>query len=252
MHLSGRRALVTGGGRGIGRAIAAALTVAGHRVTVLGRGAAALDEAVAAGDAERSFVADVTDLDGLARAIAGEITDAGPFAILVNNAGSAATGAFLKTDGAALRAMLAVNVEGPAACIRACLPAMVERGFGRIVTVASTAGLKGYAYVSGYVAAKHAVVGLTRALALEVAKSGVTVNALCPGYTDTDLVAEGVRTIAVRTGRSEAEARAHFTATNPMGRLVRPEEVADAAVWLAGDGAGAVTGQAIAIAGGEI
>lgn len=252
MDLGGRRALVTGGGRGIGRAIAAALTASGHRVTVLGRGAPALHEAVARGAADRFVVADVTDHDGLAAAIAGEIAAAGPFDVLVNNAGSAVTGPFLKTDGAALRAMLAINVEGPAACIRACLPAMVERGFGRVVTVASTAGLKGYAYVSGYVAAKHAVVGLTRALALEVAKSGVTVNALCPGYTDTDIVAEGVRTIAARTGRSEEAARAHFTATNPMGRLVRPEEVADAAAWLVGDGAGAVTGQAIAIAGGEI
>ncbi|HUG60607.1 MAG TPA: SDR family NAD(P)-dependent oxidoreductase [Methylomirabilota bacterium] len=242
-----RRALVTGGGRGIGRAVAAALTAAGHEVTIWGRDPARLDAAVAEGVASAGRVVDVTDPDAVARAVAED----GPYAILVNNAGGTSTAPFAKTGRDAFRAMYALNVESVADVTRACLPGMIEAGFGRVITVASLAGLKGYAYVTAYVAAKHAAVGLTRALALEVAKTGVTVNALCPGYTDTDMVAEGVRTIVAKTGRDEAAARAHFETSNPMGRLVRPEEVADAALWLAGDGAGAVTGQCIVIAGGE-
>jgi NAD(P)-dependent dehydrogenase (short-subunit alcohol dehydrogenase family) len=245
---SGRRALVTGGGRGIGRAIAVALTAVGHEVTIWGRDRSRLDAAIADGSAAKARAVDVTDADQIARAVAED----GPYAILVNSAGGAITGPFLRTDRDAMRAMLALNVESVAEVARACLPGMLDAGFGRIVTVASTAGLKAYPYVSAYVASKHAVVGLTRALALELARSGVTVNAICPGYTDTDLVTEGVRTIMEKTGRSEAEARAHFEASNPMGRLVRPEEVADAAIWLAGDGASAVTGQCIVVAGGEL
>ena len=148
--------------------------------------------------------------------------------------------------------MLALNVESVFAATRAVLPAMIERRHGRIVNVASTAGIKGYAYVSAYVAAKHAVVGMTRALALETARTGVTVNAVCPGFTDTDLVRDGVANIVAKTGRSEEEALASMTKANPQGRLVAPAEVADAAAWLCGPGASAVTGQAIAVAGGEV
>lgn len=242
-----RKALVTGGTRGIGRAIAVALTASGHEVTVLSRSEDAVARAVADGVAARGEAIDVRDVEALER-----LARTGGFEILVNNAGGASTSPFLKTDLEAFRSMFALNVESAIVATRACLPAMIAGGFGRIVNVASTAGLKGYGYVSAYVAAKHALVGLTRSLALEVAAKGVTVNAVCPGYTETDLVAESVAGIVAKTGRSEDEARAHFTAQNPMGRLVRPEEVADAVSWLAGDGAAAVTGQAIVIAGGEL
>jgi NAD(P)-dependent dehydrogenase (short-subunit alcohol dehydrogenase family) len=242
-----RRALVTGGSRGIGRAVAVALTEAGHEVTIWGRDQARLDAAVAAGVAARGLTVDVTDPDAVARATASD----GRFDILVNNAGGVTTAPFARTDRESWRRMFAWNVDSVADVTRAVLPAMVAAGHGRIVTVASTAGLKGYAYVAAYVAAKHAVVGLTRALAVELARTGVTVNAVCPGYTDTDIVAEGVRNIAARTGRDESVARAHFENTSPMGRLIRPEEVADAVLWLTGPGAAAVTGQCIVVAGGE-
>lgn len=241
------RALVTGGGRGIGRAIATAFTARGMNVTILGRDEKTLADAVAQGVANAYAVADVTDAAGLGRAI----DRTGPFDILVNNAGGASTAPFARTDNAALLSMFALNVESAFTATRACLPAMIEHGFGRVISIASVAGLKGYAYASAYVAAKHALVGLTRALAVEHARSGVTFNAICPGYTDTDLVAEGVRTIMQKTGRSAAQARAHFEASNSMGRLIRPEEVADAALWLSGSAAGAVSGQCIVVAGAE-
>lgn len=245
--MDARRALVTGGTRGIGRAIALALTGAGHHVTVVSRGQEAVDAALRDGVAAEGRALDVQDASALA-AVAG----AGRFDILVNNAGGATTSPFLKTDLAAFRSMFALNVESAIVASQACLPGMIERGFGRIVNVASTAALKGYGYVGAYVAAKHALLGVTRSLALEVARQGVTVNAVCPGYTDTDLVSSSVAGIVAKTGRSEEEARSHFTASNPMGRLVAPDEVADAVLWLAADGASAITGQAVVVAGGEL
>ncbi len=247
MLVTRQRACVTGGSRGIGRAIAAALTSAGHEVTVLGRTAATLDAVVSAGEAHACAVVDVADADQLAA-----IVGAGRFDILVNNAGGAETAPFARTGRAVFQRLFDLNVVGAVEAIRAALPHMVEARSGRIVNIASTAGLKGYGYVSAYVAAKHALVGLTKALAIEYARSGVTVNAICPGYTDTDLVAAGVEQIVARTQRSAADARAHFEASNPMGRLMRPEEVAQAAVWLAQPLSGGVTGQCIVVAGGEV
>lgn len=244
--LSGKTAVVTGGTRGIGAAISRALAAAGATVVVTARSgetAAAFAETLPG--AARGIALDVTGDP------AGPLEALGPVDILVNNAGRAESAPFAKTDRAAFQRMLDVNLLGVVACTQAVLPGMVERGRGRIVTVASTAGLIGYAYVAAYVAAKHAAIGLTRALALETAKTGVTVNAVCPGYTDTDLVADAVANIVAKTGRTPEEARADLAKGNPQGRLVDPAEVADAVLWLVGDGAGAVTGQAIAVAGGE-
>jgi NAD(P)-dependent dehydrogenase (short-subunit alcohol dehydrogenase family) len=245
--LQGRHALVTGGSRGIGRAVAAALTAAGATVTVVGRERGALDEVVASGEAHSIAVADVTDPDW-----ARTVESGSPFDILVANAGAADSAAFLKSDDDLFRRMLDVNLMGVVHGVRAVLPGMLERRFGRIVAVASTAGLKGYPYVSAYAAAKHAVVGLVRALALEVATAGVTVNAVCPGFTDTALVADSLDRIAASTGRSRGEALAQLVKHNPQKRLVAPREVADAVLWLCGEGASSITGQAIAVAGGEV
>jgi len=243
-----RRAVVTGGGRGIGRAAAAALTAAGYHVAILGRNEATLRQAVAEGVAADCRPVDVTD----ERALAAMLGQLGEIDVLVNNAGAADSAPFEKTDVAMFRRLMAVNFESVVVACRAVLPGMIARGFGRIVSVASIAGLKGYAYVSAYVASKHAVVGLTRALAHEVAKTGVTVNAVCPGYVDTDLVAASVARIAAKTGRPPDEVRREFHKGNPQDRLIAPAEVADAIVWLCGDAASAVNGQAIAITGGEI
>jgi len=251
--LADQHAIVTGGGRGIGAAIATALAREGATVSVLGRDGGRLAAQVEAlGGSAQAVTVDVADEASVRAAFAAVHGRFGRVDILVNNAGQAESAPFHSTDPALWQRMLGVNLTGTYLCTRAALPEMLARGTGRIVNVASTAGLVGYAYVAAYCAAKHGVVGLTRALALECAKSGVTVNAVCPGYTETDLVGEAVAGIVRKTGRSEAEARAALVARNPQGRMVEPAEVANAVLWLCLPGSAAITGQAIAVAGGEV
>lgn len=248
-----RHALVTGGGSGIGAAVARRLVADGFCVTVLGR---RLDkvQAVAAQDPARlhAVAADVADAAQVAAAVADAEKRFGAVEVLVNNAGQAESAPFLKMDAALWQRMLAVNLTGTMLCTQAVLPGMLKAGWGRVVNVASTAGQVGYAYVSAYCAAKHGVIGLTRSLALETAAKGVTVNAVCPGYTETDIVRESIDRIVAKTGRSADEARAEFVKSNPQGRLVAPEQVADAVAWLCGEGAAAVTGQSVSVSGGEV
>ena len=252
-RLAGRHALVTGAGRGIGAAIVAALARDGARITLCGRDRAALDGAAGSlSTATHVAVADVTEPDALGRAFAAAEAALGPIDILVNNAGIAASAPFPKLDPDHWHRILAVNLTGVYHCTRAVVPGMLERGWGRIVNIASVAGLRGYAYTAAYCAAKHGVIGLTRSLAMETAKRGVTVNAVCPGYTETDMVTQALDTIRAKTGRSEAEALAELTKFNPQGRLTRPDEVAGAVAWLCDPASDGITGQAIAVAGGEI
>jgi NAD(P)-dependent dehydrogenase (short-subunit alcohol dehydrogenase family) len=253
--LAGVHAVVTGGGRGIGRAIAERLASLGATLTLLGRDRARLDEAVQAlgvatpSDAQ---VCDVRDERSVAEAFEA-ISRAGRSpGVLVNNAGRAACARFAATDAALWDDMMAVNLRGAYLCTRAALPALLDARAGRNVNVASTAGLVGYAYVTAYTAAKHGVVGLTRALALELAATRVTVNAVCPGYTETELVRGAIANIVERTGKPEAEARAALTARNPQKRMIQPEEVAAVVGWLCLPEAQSITGQALPVAGGEV
>ena len=242
--------MITGGGTGIGAAIASVLKADGARISLLGRRRDALQATADAIGGAAVVPADVTDPEAVDSAFATATAANGAVDILVNSAGIALTAPFVKTDLDVLRKIWRVNVEG--VCTQAALPGMIEAGFGRIVNVASTAGLKGYAYTSAYTMSKHAVIGLTRSLALETAGRGVTVNSVCPGFTDTDLTAGSVETIVATTGRSADEARAALSRTNPLKRLIRPDEVADAVRWLVGPAASAITGQSIIVAGGEV
>jgi NAD(P)-dependent dehydrogenase (short-subunit alcohol dehydrogenase family) len=251
--LAGRHALVTGGGRGIGAAIAYALLRQGARITLVGRDRRALEATAGElGETVGIEVADVTVRAEVDQAVASARSHHGDIDILINNAGQAESAPFQKTDDDLWSRMLDVNLLGTVNCTQAVLPAMLDHRSGRIVNIASTAALKGYAYCAAYCAAKHAVVGMTRALALEFATRGLTINAVCPGFTDTAIVARAVDNIRGKTGRSESEAVAALVELNPQRRLVRPEEVANAVVWLCLPGAEAVTGQSIAVAGGEL
>ncbi len=255
MNLQGQHALVTGGGRGIGAAISSALVKSGVKVTITGRSRESLEEHTSSlhefGEAQFQ-VCDVTDPSSISNAFQNAANALGPITILINNAGQAQSQPFLKTSLELWQNMLEVNLTGTFLCTQAALPGMLEMGRGRIINVSSTAGLTGYPYVSAYSAAKHGVIGLTRSLALELAKKNITVNAVCPGYTDTEIVREAVENIMAKTGRTELEARAELTKHNPQARMIQPNEVADTVLWLCQPSSSSITGQAIAIAGGEV
>jgi NAD(P)-dependent dehydrogenase (short-subunit alcohol dehydrogenase family) len=252
-----RHAFVTGAGTGIGRAIALALATKGLAVSLAGRRAAPLQQVAAEIEAAggQGFVVDgfdVTDASAIEQGVTCAVQKFGDVSVLVNSAGEAPSAPFEKTSLDVWNQVVSLNLTGTFQVTQALLPSIRRAGKGRIVNIASTAGLTGYPYVSAYCAAKHGVVGLTRALALEMARSDITVNAVCPGFTNTPLLDSAVATITGKTGRTADEARASLARANPQGRLVTPQEVADTVLWLVGEGASAITGQAIAVAGGEV
>lgn len=246
--LSGRHALVSGGSRGIGRAVAAALSEAGARVTILGRGESALQAAVAAGAASHYVSADVTRAEECRAAVASAEAKHGPVDILIANAGGAESAPFAKSDGELFRRMVDLNLMGVVHMAQAVFDGMAARGFGRIVAIASLAGLKGYAYVTAYCAAKHAAIGFVRALAQESKGTGVTVNAVCPGYTDTDLVRDSIERIVKKTGRSRDDALRALLGDDQK-RLIAPKEVAAAVLDLCMQKDNAVSGEAVPLYG---
>jgi NAD(P)-dependent dehydrogenase (short-subunit alcohol dehydrogenase family) len=253
--LQDRHALITGGGTGIGAAIAVACASAGARVTLAGRRRdplVALQSSLGKERAQAIAEFDVSDESKVRAGVAAARAAFGPIDILVNNAGEAPSAPFAKTDLATWNRVLAVNLTGTFLVTREVVPDMIAKRAGRVINIASTAGLAGYAYVSPYVSAKHGVVGLTRSLAVEFARAGVTVNAVCPGYTETPMFERAVDNIVAKTKRSREDARNALASSNPQARLVTPEEVACAVLWLASPAAHSITGQAIVVAGGEV
>ena len=244
--LAGRRVLITGGGTGVGADLARGFVEAGAEVVIAGRRAAPLDAVAADLPGMRCVQADVTDEESVAAMYAA----AGPVDIVIANAGAAESAPLVRTSLAMWEQMLSVNLTGAFLTLRDGAAQM--QGWGRLVVVASTAGLKGYGYVSAYTAAKHGAVGLVRSVAQEVARKGITANALCPGFLDTEMTERSIANIMDKTGKDRDAALKALTATNPQGRLVAPAEVTAAALWLCGPGSDAVNGQAIAISGGEI
>ena len=246
--LNGQHAVITGGGSGIGAVAAKKLSQAGAKVTLMGRRLDALEQVAATLKQAQAVVCDVSDETLVEKAFAQTVKGFGPVSILINNAGMASSAPFHKLTLKSFRQVLDINLLGTFLCARAALPGMLEAKAGRIVNVASIAGLGGHPYITAYSASKHAVIGLTKCLALEVVSRGITVNAVCPGYTETDMARLAIQTVMAKTGKSEPEARALIAKDNPQGRIIQPEEVAETVVWLCSPGAGGITGQAIVIA----
>lgn len=255
--LEGRHAIVTGGSRGIGAAVAAELVTRGAKVTIMGRNRATLERQAAAmrgesGVTVASEECDVSDGASVSAAFSRAIASLGPAYVLVNNAGTAASMKFTQLTREVWDETISTNLTGTYLCTAEVLPAMIAAGEGRVVNVASTAGLRGYRTMSAYCASKHGIIGLTRALALETAKQGVTINAVCPSFTDTAMTTMAVGNIVARLGKTADEALGILTSTIPRGTLITPEEVASAVGWLCSPGASGITGIALPIAGGEV
>ncbi len=251
-NLKGQHAIITGGGTGIGRAIAQLFAERGAAVTLMARNEERLKAVSDTLPKAQAIALDITDEDGVATAFDRAAERFGPAHILVNNAGIAPTASFAKTTYDNWNLVMSVNAGGIFLCTRAALEQMKQTDHGRIINIASTAGLKGYSYVSAYVASKHAVIGLTRALALELAGKPITINSICPGFTNTDIVQRSIETIINKTGRSEQDALAELVKNNPQKRLIEPDEIAALALWLCSPDARSVTGQSLSVAGGEV
>ena len=245
MGLNGKRVLITGGGSGAGADLALGFAAAGAEVVITGRRMATLTDVAGLMPGIRAVQGDVTD----EASVAAMFATAGPCDIVIANAGAADSGTMARTTLDQWNAMIAVNLTGVFLTLRAGLNQMT--GWGRLISVASTAGLKGYAKIVPYAAAKHGVIGLTRSLALEIARKEITVNAICPGFLDTPMTDHSIEVIAAKTGRSRADAKAALEGMNPQNRLIQPSEVTATALWLCGPGSQGINGQAITIAGGE-